>query len=124
MEKKAEYRKTLNLPKTKFPMRANLREMEPRIQQFWDEIDLYQTVQRHTEGRPKYILHDGPPFSNGDIHLGQALNKVLKDIVIKYKTHPRPAHRDRGPAHLRLRPPRHRPGGTSPPLQGDRAPLH
>ncbi len=86
MEKKAEYRNTLNLPKTKFPMRANLRELEPRIQKFWDEIDLYNTIQRHTRGRPQYILHDGPPFSNGDIHLGQALNKVLKDVVVKYKT--------------------------------------
>jgi isoleucyl-tRNA synthetase len=66
-------------------MRADLSEMEPRIQRFWQEIDLYETVQRHAEGRPQYILHDGPPFSNGDIHLGQALNKILKDVVLKYK---------------------------------------
>ncbi len=82
----SEYRKTLNLPKTDFPMRADLREMEPRLQRFWEEIDLYGTVQDHRKGRPQYILHDGPPFSNGDIHLGQALNKVLKDVVVKYKT--------------------------------------
>jgi isoleucyl-tRNA synthetase len=81
-----DYRHTLSLPKTDFPMRANLDELEPRIQQFWEEIDLYEMVQRHMRGRPRYILHDGPPFSNGDIHLGQALNKILKDVVLKYKT--------------------------------------
>lgn len=81
-----DYRQTLNLPTTEFPMRANLGELEPRIQRFWQEIDLYGTIQRHTKGRPQYLLHDGPPFSNGGIHIGQALNKVLKDIVVKYKT--------------------------------------
>ena len=86
MEKQADYRKTLSLPTTDFPMRANLGEMEPRLQQFWEEIDLYRAVQEHAAGRPKYLLHDGPPFSNGDIHLGQALNKILKDVVVKYKT--------------------------------------
>ena len=86
MTKPNDYRHTLNLPKTDFPMRANLREMEPRIQQFWEEIDLYRTVQDDRKGRPKYLLHDGPPFSNGDIHVGQALNKILKDVVVKYKT--------------------------------------
>ena len=86
MAKTSDYQKTLNLPRTDFPMRANLREMEPRIQRFWEEIDLYRTVQEHRSGSPQYILHDGPPFSNGDIHLGQALNKVLKDIVVKYNT--------------------------------------
>jgi len=86
MDKPTDYRKTLNLPTTDFPMRANLSEMEPRLQQFWEEIDLYRTVQAHAAGRPKFILHDGPPFSNGDIHLGQALNKILKDVVVKYQT--------------------------------------
>ena len=86
MAKPNDYRETLNLPKTEFPMRAKLGELEPRIQRFWEEINLYETVQRHTRGRPQYILHDGPPFSNGDIHLGQALNKILKDVVVKYKT--------------------------------------
>jgi isoleucyl-tRNA synthetase len=81
-----DYRNTLNLPRTGFPMRADLAELEPRIQRFWEEMRLYETVQRHAEGRPKFILHDGPPFSNGDIHLGQALNKILKDIVVKYET--------------------------------------
>ncbi len=86
MVKRNDYRDTLNLPRTEFPMRANLGEMEPRIQRFWEDIRLYETVKEHAHGRPQYILHDGPPFSNGDIHLGQALNKILKDVVVKYKT--------------------------------------
>jgi isoleucyl-tRNA synthetase len=86
MAKMSDYRKTLNLPKTDFSMRANLPEMETRIQQFWEEIALYREVQALRKGGTQYILHDGPPFSNGDIHLGQALNKVLKDVVVKYKT--------------------------------------
>ncbi len=86
MPEPKEYRKTLNLPTTDFPMKANLSEMEPRLQKFWEEIDLYRTVQAHSKGRPQFILHDGPPFSNGDIHLGTALQKILKDIVLKYKT--------------------------------------
>jgi isoleucyl-tRNA synthetase len=81
-----DYRKTLNLPKTEFPMRANLPQLEPRIQSFWQEIDIYRKVTEARAGGPKYILHDGPPFSNGDIHLGHALNKILKDLVVKYKT--------------------------------------
>ncbi len=86
MSKARDYRKTLNLPQTDFPMRANLPEMELRIQRFWEEIDLYGKVRDLRKGSPQYILHDGPPFSNGDIHLGQALNKILKDVVVKYKT--------------------------------------
>jgi isoleucyl-tRNA synthetase len=86
MAKASDYQQTLNLPKTAFPMKANLRELEPRIQRFWEEIGLYKTVQEHRQGSPKFVLHDGPPFSNGDIHLGQALNKVLKDVVVKFKT--------------------------------------
>jgi len=86
MAKTGDYQQTLNLPKTAFPMKANLRELEPRIQRFWEEIGLYRTVQERRRGCPKFILHDGPPFSNGDIHLGQALNKILKDVVVKYKT--------------------------------------
>ena len=86
MAKTNDYRETLNLPRTDFPMRANLSELEARIQQFWEEISLYETVRRCRKGAPQYILHDGPPFSNGDIHLGQALNKILKDVVVKYKT--------------------------------------
>jgi isoleucyl-tRNA synthetase len=86
LEADVDYRKTLNLGKTSFPMKANLPRLEPEIQRFWGEIDLYRTVQAARQGAPKFILHDGPPFSNGDIHLGTALNKILKDIVVKYKT--------------------------------------
>ncbi|MFB3880539.1 MAG: isoleucine--tRNA ligase [Armatimonadota bacterium] len=86
MAKTSDYQQTLNLPKTAFPMKANLRELEPRIQRFWGEIELYRLVQERRQGCPKFVLHDGPPFSNGDIHLGQALNKVLKDVVVKFKT--------------------------------------
>jgi isoleucyl-tRNA synthetase len=86
MSKANDYKNTLNLPKTGFPMRASLPELEARIQRFWEDIGLYRKVQALRKGCPQYILHDGPPFSNGDIHLGQALNKVLKDVVVKYKT--------------------------------------
>ncbi len=81
-----DYSKTLNLPKTDFPMRANLPEREPEILKFWDEIGIYRLVAEKNEGKPKFILHDGPPYANGHIHLGHTLNKVLKDIVVKYHT--------------------------------------
>ncbi len=81
-----DYSKTLNLPETEFPMRGNLPKKEPDILAFWDEIDIYnQTLAANRAGTP-FILHDGPPYANGDIHLGHALNKVLKDIIVKYKT--------------------------------------
>ncbi|HHW44795.1 isoleucine--tRNA ligase [Desulfofundulus thermobenzoicus] len=79
-----DYSQTLNLPKTDFPMRANLPQREPEILKFWEEIDLYRLVQQKNTGRPKFILHDGPPYANGHIHLGHVLNKVLKDMVVKY----------------------------------------
>jgi len=79
-----DYGKTLNLPRTDFPMRANLPEREPEILKFWAEIDIYRLVQEKNAGRPKFILHDGPPYANGHIHLGHVLNKVLKDMVVKY----------------------------------------
>ena len=79
-----DYGKTLNLPKTDFPMRGNLPEREPEFLTFWDEIDVYGKVQQKNAGRPKFILHDGPPYANGHIHLGHVLNKVLKDMVVKY----------------------------------------
>lgn len=81
-----DYRNTLNLPETDFPMRGNLPKREPEILKSWEENHLYEKVQKARAGRPKYILHDGPPYANGDIHLGHAINKVLKDIIIKYKT--------------------------------------
>jgi isoleucyl-tRNA synthetase len=79
-----DYSKTLNLPRTDFPMKADLPRREPEILKFWDEIDIYRRVQKKNAGRPKFILHDGPPYANGHIHLGTTLNKILKDIVVKY----------------------------------------
>lgn len=80
-----DYNNTLNLPQTDFPMRGNLPAKEPGMLAKWDEKQLYQKLMKKNEGKPKYILHDGPPYANGDIHLGTALNKVLKDMVVKYK---------------------------------------
>ena len=81
-----DYRKTLNLPKTDFPMRANLPRSEPEIQRLWQEMDIYWKVLEKREGSPPFVLHDGPPYANGDLHLGTAFNKILKDIIIKYKS--------------------------------------
>ncbi|ADY55025.1 Isoleucyl-tRNA synthetase [Syntrophobotulus glycolicus DSM 8271] len=81
-----DYRETLNLPQTDFPMRGNLPQREPDILQKWENGDIYGQVQESRRGRRKFILHDGPPYANGDIHLGHALNKVLKDIIIRFKT--------------------------------------
>ncbi|MDP3142608.1 MAG: isoleucine--tRNA ligase [Candidatus Omnitrophota bacterium] len=81
-----DYRKTLNLPQTEFPMKAGLAQKEPQILSEWEQQDLYQLMGEKGKGRPKYVLHDGPPYANGDIHLGHALNKTLKDIIVRYKT--------------------------------------
>ena len=81
-----EYKNTLNLPKTDFPMKGNLPDKEPGILKKWEDADLYQKIRERQKGKPKYILHDGPPYANGNIHIGHALNKTLKDIVIKFKT--------------------------------------
>ncbi|MFZ5815532.1 MAG: isoleucine--tRNA ligase [Bacillota bacterium] len=86
MSEKVDYKATLNMPQTEFPMRANLPTREPEQLKSWEEMDLYRTVQQATAGRPKFILHDGPPYANGDIHLGTALNKILKDIIVKWAT--------------------------------------
>ena len=80
-----DYNKTLNLPETDFPMRGNLPKREPEALKKWEDNRLYYKMMEKNEGRPSYILHDGPPYANGDIHLGTALNKVLKDIIVKYK---------------------------------------
>ena len=80
-----DYNSTLNLPKTDFPMRASLPEKEPQILEYWENMDIYKKMLEKNENKPSYILHDGPPYANGDIHLGHALNKILKDIVVKYK---------------------------------------
>jgi len=81
-----DYRETLNLPKTDFPMKANLAQKELVILSEWEKQDIYGLLRKKTQGKPKFILHDGPPYANGDIHLGHALNKTLKDIIVKYKT--------------------------------------
>ncbi|MEE9303447.1 MAG: isoleucine--tRNA ligase [Thiotrichaceae bacterium] len=81
-----DYKKTLNLPSTKFPMRGNLAQKEPAMLKAWDEADLYSKLREHCAGRPKFTLHDGPPYANGNIHIGHAVNKILKDIIIKSKT--------------------------------------
>lgn len=81
-----DYGKTLNLPNTDFPMRANLPQREPETLKMWDDKNLYNKLMEVGKDRPKFILHDGPPFANGDIHIGHALNKLLKDIVMKQKT--------------------------------------
>ncbi|MCX6355477.1 MAG: isoleucine--tRNA ligase [Candidatus Aureabacteria bacterium] len=85
MEKK-EYKATLNLPKTSFPMKASLNTREPLLLENWAKEDLYGKMVSLRKGREKFVLHDGPPYANGDIHMGHALNKTLKDIVVKYKT--------------------------------------
>ena len=81
-----EYKKTLNLPKTKFPMKGNLPDKEPLILADWEKLDIYAKIRQLREGATKYVLHDGPPYANGNIHIGHALNKTLKDIVVKFKT--------------------------------------
>ncbi|MFO8013838.1 MAG: isoleucine--tRNA ligase [Phycisphaerae bacterium] len=80
------YKSTLNLPQTDFPMRANLVQREPAIRARWDEMDLYGRIRQADHPQGRYLLHDGPPYANGDIHIGTAVNKVLKDLVVKYKT--------------------------------------
>lgn len=82
----ADYKNTLNLPKTTFPMKANLANREPVLLRRWQESDLYAKIRTHNAGKPKYILHDGPPYANGEIHIGHAVNKILKDIIIKSRT--------------------------------------
>ncbi len=81
-----DYKQTLNLPETDFPMKANLAEREPLILAKWEALNLYQALRKKHQNSPNFILHDGPPYANGEIHLGTTLNKVLKDIVLKSKT--------------------------------------
>ncbi len=79
----ADYRKTLNLPDTPFPMRGDLARREPHWVREWQERGLYQRIREVSRGRPKFVLHDGPPYANGDIHIGHAVNKILKDMIVK-----------------------------------------
>jgi isoleucyl-tRNA synthetase len=78
-----DYSSTLFLPQTEFPMRAGLPQAEPKLLERWQEIDLYGTLRKQSKGKPKFVLHDGPPYANGNIHIGHALNKILKDVVTK-----------------------------------------
>jgi isoleucyl-tRNA synthetase len=81
-----DLKKTVNLPKTAFSQKANLAQSEPARLEKWSRLDLYRLIRRAGEGRPKYILHDGPPYANADIHFGTAMNKILKDLVVKSRT--------------------------------------
>src|SRR6185312_7043085 len=82
----SELKDTLNLPRTDFAMKANLPQNEPKRLEFWREVGIYQRIREARKNAPKYLLHDGPPYANGEIHLGHALNKCLKDFVVKSKT--------------------------------------
>ncbi len=81
-----EYKDTLLMPKTDFPMRGGLPTMEPKMQEKWDEMDINALVLERTKDRPHFVLHDGPPYANGDIHIGHALNKILKDMINRHKS--------------------------------------
>ena len=76
-----DYRSSVFLPRTEFPMKGNLPNREPDILKEWEDMDLYATLRTASKGREKFILHDGPPYANGDIHIGHAMNKVLKDVI-------------------------------------------
>merc|ERR1711976_814451 len=81
-----DYKATLNLPSTAFPMKAGLPQREPETLQRWNSIDLYGKLRQIGENRPKFVLHDGPPYANGSIHIGHAVNKVIKDFIVRSKT--------------------------------------
>ena len=78
-----DYNKTINLPQTEFPMRGGLPTREPAMLDGWNNLDLYNALMKKNEGKPLFSLHDGPPFSNGDIHMGHALNKSIKDFIVR-----------------------------------------
>src|SRR5690348_17930736 len=80
-----DLKRTIHLPQTGFSMKANLAHLEPRLLASWTEADLYQQIREARRGRPAYILHDGPPYANGNIHLGHAFNKLLKDFIVRLK---------------------------------------
>jgi isoleucyl-tRNA synthetase len=82
----ADYKNTLNLPKTEFAMKGNLAQREPEFLRRWEEMDLYARLRERRKGRPRFVLHDGPPYANGEIHIGHAVNKILKDIIVKART--------------------------------------
>jgi isoleucyl-tRNA synthetase len=81
----ADYKDTLNLPDTSFPMRGDLARREPQWVREWQEKGVYRRLRQVAKGRPRFVLHDGPPYANGDIHIGHAVNKILKDVIVKSK---------------------------------------
>lgn len=86
MTQEKNYKDSLNLPQTSFPMKANLAQREPEMLKEWEREDVYSQIRKKSSGNPSYVLHDGPPYANGHIHIGHALNKVLKDLIVKYQT--------------------------------------
>ena len=80
-----DYKATLNLPATDFPMKGNLPQREPEQLARWNELRIYQKLRETRKDRPSFVLHDGPPYANGEIHIGHAVNKILKDIIVKGK---------------------------------------
>ena len=86
MAEPVELKKTLNLPKTDFPMKASLPQNEPKQLAAWQEANLYERILEKRQGKPLFVLHDGPPYPTGEIHLGTGLNKILKDLVVKTKS--------------------------------------
>ena len=82
----ADYKNTINLPNTGFPMKADLANREPGMLEGWERVRLYDQIRAAARGRPAFVLTDGPPYANGTIHLGHAVNKVLKDIIVKSRT--------------------------------------
>ncbi|MEK7805414.1 MAG: class I tRNA ligase family protein, partial [Planctomycetota bacterium] len=81
-----DYKKTLNLPTTQFPMKADLLRKEPEIQKKWEKDLLYEQIRKARAGREKYILHDGPPYPTGELHIGTGLNKIIKDFIVRFHT--------------------------------------
>ena len=81
-----DYKETLNLPETDFPMKANLTQREPEVISRWEAEDAYGETRKKFRGKPKFVFHDGPPYANGHIHMGHALNKILKDFIVKIMT--------------------------------------
>ena len=77
-------KENINLPKTAFSMKANLQNKEPGLVDFWDKIELYKKLRSSSKGKEKFVLHDGPPYANGNIHMGTGLNKILKDLIVKF----------------------------------------
>ncbi|MGH8745216.1 MAG: class I tRNA ligase family protein, partial [Burkholderiales bacterium] len=82
----ADYKNTLNLPDTAFPMRGDLAKREPGWVRDWQQRGIYKRLRSIARGRPRFVLHDGPPYANGDIHIGHAVNKILKDVIVKSRT--------------------------------------